>query len=203
MFESWVRCADCGDDRDLSTPIRRRPCWRSWRGDGRAAGAAGRVGVSPPYDDLRATSQALRPARIALHGALDGRRVVVFGRDPLSVAAASAPDIMPRLARTVLAALDDLPAEDRALLLDTFGAWLDSGGSAEQTAASCSCSRTPCGTGSGTWRSGRGGPCPIRGGSPSPRSGPGRALASRGVVPQGARAYLLSSPERAHPTSAA
>lgn len=134
MFESWGAVRDCGDDRDLSTPIRRRPCWRSWRGDGRAAGAAGRVGVSPPYDDLRATSQALRPARIALHGALDGRRVVVFGRDPLSVAAASAPDIMPRLARTVLAALDDLPAEDRALLLDTFGAWLDSGGSAEQTA---------------------------------------------------------------------
>jgi sugar diacid utilization regulator len=98
------------------------------------AGAAGRVGVSPPYDDLRATSQALRLARIALHGALDRHRVVVFGRDPLSVAAASAPDIMPRLSRTVLAALDGLPPDDRALLLDTFGAWLDSGGSAEQTA---------------------------------------------------------------------
>lgn len=99
-----------------------------------AAGATSRVGVSPPYDDLRATSQALRLARIALHGALDRRGVVVFGRDPLSVAAASAPDIMPRLSRTVLAALDDLPPDDRALLLDTFGAWLDSGGSAEQTA---------------------------------------------------------------------
>lgn len=63
-----------------------------------------------------------------------GPPVVVFDRDPLSVAAASAPDIMPRLARTVPAALDDLPADDRALLLETFGAWFDSGGSAEQTA---------------------------------------------------------------------
>jgi hypothetical protein len=94
----------------------------------------GRVGVSPPYDDLRTTSQSLRLARIALHGALDHRKVVVFGRDPLSAAASSAPDIMSRVARTVLAGLDAMPAPDRALLLDTFGAWLDCGGSYEETA---------------------------------------------------------------------
>jgi DNA-binding PucR family transcriptional regulator len=98
------------------------------------AGGTGRVGVSPPYDDLRSTSQALRLARIALHGALDRRKVVVFGRDPVSVAASSNPDIMPRLARSVLSGLDDLSVEDRALLLDTFGAWLDCGGSADETA---------------------------------------------------------------------
>jgi hypothetical protein len=94
----------------------------------------GRVGVSPPYDDLRTTSQALRLARIALHGALADRKVVVFGRDPLSAAASSAPEIMSGVARTVLAGLDALSPEDRALLLDTFGAWLDCAGSADEAA---------------------------------------------------------------------
>ena len=89
-----------------------------------------RVGVSPPYDDLRSTSLALRLARIALHGAAERRRVVVFGNDPLSAVAGSAPDIMPRVARGILAGLDELPAQDRTLLLDTFGAWLDADGSA-------------------------------------------------------------------------
>ena len=89
-----------------------------------------RVGVSPPYDDLRSTSLALRLARIALHGAAEQRRVVVFGSDPLSAVAASAPDIMPRVARGILAGLDELPAADRTVLLDTFGAWLDADGSA-------------------------------------------------------------------------
>lgn len=99
-----------------------------------AAGGGGRVGVSPPYDDLRQTAQALRLARIAMRGALDRRQVVVFGRDPLSAAAASAPDIMPRVAHSVLGGLDGLPPEDRALLLDTFGAWLECDGSATAAA---------------------------------------------------------------------
>ncbi|WP_194897093.1 PucR family transcriptional regulator [Catenulispora pinisilvae] len=94
------------------------------------AGGGSRVGVSPPYDDLRSTSLALRLARIALHGAAERRRVVVFGNDPLSAVAGSAPDIMPRVARGILAGLDGLPAQDRMLLLDTFGAWLDADGSA-------------------------------------------------------------------------
>ncbi|WP_194893222.1 PucR family transcriptional regulator [Catenulispora pinisilvae] len=98
------------------------------------ADGASRVGVSPLYEDLAATSQAVRLAQIALRGAADQGRVVVFGRDPLSVAAASAPDVMRRLARAILGGLDSMPAEDRVLLLDTFGAWLDSSGSTEETA---------------------------------------------------------------------
>lgn len=98
------------------------------------ADGASRVGVSPLYEDLAATSQAVRLARIALRGAAHPGRVVVFGRDPLSVAAASAPDVMARLARTILAGLDGMPAEDRLVLLDTFGAWLDGAGSAEEAA---------------------------------------------------------------------
>lgn len=94
----------------------------------------GRVGVSPPYDDLRATAQALRLARIALRGSVARRQVVVFGQDPLTSAAAIDQEIMPRIARGVFAGLDDLPAADRATLLATFGAWLDNAGSAEATA---------------------------------------------------------------------
>jgi len=99
-----------------------------------AAGSVGRVGVSPLFDDLTGTAQALRLARVALRGAARADKVVVFGRDPLSVAAASAPDVMVRLSRTVLAGLESMSVEDRGVLLDTFGAWLDHGGSADEAA---------------------------------------------------------------------
>ncbi|WP_194917734.1 PucR family transcriptional regulator [Catenulispora rubra] len=102
--------------------------------DALAAGSVGRVGVSPLYDDLTGTSQALRLARIALRGSAGPGKVVVFGRDSLSVAAASAPDVMARLSRAILAGLETMPPDDRAILLDTFGAWLDHGGSADEAA---------------------------------------------------------------------
>ncbi|MFF7756097.1 PucR family transcriptional regulator [Streptomyces sp. NPDC007971] len=95
---------------------------------------AGFIGVSPPYADLRETGSALRLARIALHSAFDGHQVVVFDRDPLAVTAASDPEVMQRVARTTLAGLDRVSIAERALLLETFGAWLDNGGSAERTA---------------------------------------------------------------------
>ncbi len=97
------------------------------------------AGISPPYDDLGNSATALRLARIALLSAFDGRRVTVFDRDPLAVAAASAPEITQRVARTVLGTLDRIPAVQRALLLETFGAWLDNGGSADQAAATLFC----------------------------------------------------------------
>ena len=102
--------------------------------DALAAGSVGRVGVSPLFDDLTGTSQALRLARVALRGAASPGKVVVFGRDSLSVAAASAPDVMARLSHAILSGLESMPAEDRAILLDTFGAWLDHGGSADEAA---------------------------------------------------------------------
>jgi DNA-binding PucR family transcriptional regulator len=94
----------------------------------------GRVGISTPYDDLTTSASGLRLARIALHTALKGQPVCVFGRDLLATAAASSPDIMKRVADTVLASLTKIPATDRALLLETFGTWLDSHGSATETA---------------------------------------------------------------------
>lgn len=101
--------------------------------------AESRVGISPPYHDLRSTADALKLARIALRGAYDGQRVTVFDRDPLAIAAASAPQIMRTVARTILGLLDQAAEHDRALLLDTFGAWLDADGSADRAAAALFC----------------------------------------------------------------
>jgi hypothetical protein len=101
--------------------------------------AEGRVGISPPYPDLRNTADALKLAKIALRGACDGQKVTVFDRDPLAIAAASAPQVTRILARTILGPLDQVSEHDRALLLDTFGAWLDADGSADRAAAALFC----------------------------------------------------------------
>ena len=53
--------------------------------------------------------------------------------------AASAPQVMRTVARTILGPLDQAAEHDRALLLDTFGAWLDAGGSADRAAAALFC----------------------------------------------------------------
>jgi PucR C-terminal helix-turn-helix domain/GGDEF-like domain len=96
--------------------------------------ASGRVGVSPPYSDLRTTPQALVLARIALTSTLPQRGVTVFDRDLLAAAAVGAPDVMNHLAQTALAGLAALPDKERASLLETFEAWLDSNGSAQAAA---------------------------------------------------------------------
>ena len=96
--------------------------------------AAGRVGISPPYGDLRATPQALTLARIALTSTLPNRGVTVFDRNLLAVAAVSAPDVMNHLAQTALAGLADLSDKERAILLETFEAWLDNNGSTQMAA---------------------------------------------------------------------
>jgi hypothetical protein len=107
--------------------------------DALAAAAKGGVGISPPYQDLRKTAEALRLARIALRGACDRQRVIVFDRDPFVIAAASAPQVMRIVAHTILGTLDQAAERDRAALLDAFGAWLDAGGSADSAAAALFC----------------------------------------------------------------
>jgi len=107
--------------------------------DALEAATEGHIGISPPYPDLRGTAEALKLARIALRGAYDGQRVTVFGRDPLAVAAAGAPQVMRTVARATLGTLDQVTDRDRALLLDTFGAWLDADGSADRAAAALFC----------------------------------------------------------------
>ncbi|WP_187280445.1 helix-turn-helix domain-containing protein [Streptomyces sp. IB2014 016-6] len=99
----------------------------------------GHVGISPFYDDLMTTATALRLARIALLSGFEGGRVTVFDRAPLAVAAVGAPEIMQRIAHTVLAGLERLSPDQRTLLLETFGVWLDCGGSADLTAETLFC----------------------------------------------------------------
>ena len=101
--------------------------------------STGRAGISPSYEDLRHTAQALRLARIALRGACETQNVTIFDRDPLAIAAASAPDIMQLVASSILGPLDQVTAGERSLLLRTLGAWLDSGGSASQAASTLFC----------------------------------------------------------------
>ena len=77
---------------------------------------------------------ALTLARMALSSNLVGNGVTIFDRHLLEVAAVSAPDFMERLAKVALAGLDSIPNKERITLLETFGAWLDSGGSAQKAA---------------------------------------------------------------------
>jgi len=98
--------------------------------------ASSRVGVSPAFAELTGTGEALRYARLALTGRpTDGQLVEVFDHSLLAVAAVAAPEVMQRAGRGVLRPLDDLPAEEREILVQTFEAWLDAGGSANGTAA--------------------------------------------------------------------
>ncbi|HWT48509.1 MAG TPA: PucR family transcriptional regulator, partial [Mycobacterium sp.] len=90
--------------------------------------ATARVGISPAFRELAETSDALRLARVAVTGRpSDESLVAVFDDTPLAVAAVSAPDVMAKVKSLVLSRLEELPAEERTILLDTFGAWLEAG----------------------------------------------------------------------------
>ncbi|MEE3062479.1 MAG: helix-turn-helix domain-containing protein [Actinomycetota bacterium] len=102
--------------------------------------ATARVGISPPFHELAETSDALRLARMAVAGKpSDDTLVAVFDDTPLAVAAVSAPEVMQRIKSMVLRRLDELPDEERAVLLSTFRAWVEVGGSANDTAAKIYC----------------------------------------------------------------
>ena len=102
--------------------------------------ATARVGVSPPFHDLAETSDALRFARLAVTGKPSADSLItVFDDTPLAVAAVSAPEVMAKIRSTVLKGLNQLPPTERAILLDTFQAWLQEGGSANDTAAKIFC----------------------------------------------------------------
>jgi hypothetical protein len=99
-----------------------------------------RVGVSPPFHDLAETSDALRFARLAVTGRPSADSLVtVFDDTPLAIAAVSAPDVMAKIRSSVLWRLDELPPAERTILLDTFQAWLQEGGSANDTATKIFC----------------------------------------------------------------
>jgi PucR C-terminal helix-turn-helix domain/GGDEF-like domain len=98
-----------------------------------------RLGVSPPYLKLDQTGEALRFARIAMTAAPPKGGVIVFDENPLLVAAVAEPDVMRRVADTVLGALASMHDDDRQILLDTFDTWLHSHGSADIAAQQLFC----------------------------------------------------------------
>ena len=99
-----------------------------------------RVGISPPFDDLAETSEALRFARLAVTGRASADSLItVFDDTPLAVAAVSAPEVMAKISSSVLRRLKELPTAERTILLDTFQAWLQEGGSANDTATKIFC----------------------------------------------------------------
>jgi sugar diacid utilization regulator len=102
--------------------------------------ATARVGISPQFHELAETSDALRFARLAVTGKPSPDSLVaVFDDSTLAIAAVSAPEVMAKIRSSVLGRLKELPAEECAVLLDTFRAWLEAGGSANDTAAKIYC----------------------------------------------------------------
>jgi hypothetical protein len=97
-------------------------------------------GLSPAFADLALASSAVRMARIALASTrATGEHIGVFEEQPVIMAAASDPDVMHHIRRTVLGGLDSMPEDERAVLLDTLDTWLESGGSTDAAAAALFC----------------------------------------------------------------
>ncbi|WP_055530318.1 PucR family transcriptional regulator [Streptomyces graminilatus] len=103
----------------------------------RALGARkARVGVSPCFDSLRDTPQALRFAGLALAGLPTAESGVArFDDSPLAMLVAAAPAEAARLARLVMGPILDLPAPERGRLMETLKHWFDAGGDATGAAS--------------------------------------------------------------------
>lgn len=101
--------------------------------------ASGPVGVSPVFAPLRRAAWALGLAQLVLLRHAGGSTVEQFRDDPINVLVASAPDAAQETSRTILGGLLHLPADRRDLLLETFNAWIESGGSAQATAELLTC----------------------------------------------------------------
>ncbi|MET9490490.1 helix-turn-helix domain-containing protein [Nocardia sp. NPDC006630] len=93
-----------------------------------------RVGISPPYESLPETPQALHFARLALTGLRGRIGVARFDDNPLAMLIAAAPVEAERMARVQLGPLLRLPFDERRRLLETLENWYAAGGSAAATA---------------------------------------------------------------------
>ncbi len=105
---------------------------------GRVATTA--VGVSPEFDNLADTAQALRYARVAANARGRGPgAVTVFDDSVIAVAAVSAPEVATKVADLVLGAFNDMTSEEKTVLIDTFRTWVDNDGSIPNAAAQLYC----------------------------------------------------------------
>ncbi len=88
----------------------------------------------PPWTTL----PALRLARLAL-AASRPHTVTAFDAAPLSVTAAGAAEVMPRVVAAIFGPLLELRPDDRDILLETLEAWRDHNGSAAIAGAALFC----------------------------------------------------------------
>lgn len=103
------------------------------------AQAGDAVGLSPIFTPLRRAGWALGLAQLVLRRHSGDKTVEQFQDNPMNVLVASAPDAAQETSRIVLGELLDLPVERRELLLDTFNAWIEAGGSAQTTGERLNC----------------------------------------------------------------
>jgi hypothetical protein len=102
--------------------------------------ASARVGVSPRFENLADTAEALRYARVAVNAHGRGEEMVtVFQDSALAVAAVSSPEVTHKLADLILGRFNDLPEDERNLLFNTFRTWLDRDGSIAKAAEQLFC----------------------------------------------------------------
>lgn len=107
-----------------------------------APAALSRAGVSPPYQELAETARAVAQAALARRTVPAGTVAVATLDDhPLGTLVAGAPEMAARLAQAVLGPVLELPAEERALLLETLAGWTAAGGSASEAARLLYCHR--------------------------------------------------------------
>jgi DNA-binding PucR family transcriptional regulator len=98
------------------------------------------VGVSPEFEDLADTAEALRYARVAVNARGRGPgAVTVFDDSVIAVAAVSAPEVAAKVADLVLGAFGDMTSDEQDVLFDTFRAWVDNDGSIPNTATQLYC----------------------------------------------------------------
>ncbi|WP_460851217.1 PucR family transcriptional regulator [Nocardioides montaniterrae] len=97
--------------------------------------AAGRVGMSAVFATIDGAVRARHEARTACAAATPGTSEVVrFEQHPLAVLLASNPDQARQLVDAVLGPVLALPAEDRAVVMQTARTWLAVGGSTSTAA---------------------------------------------------------------------
>jgi hypothetical protein len=101
-----------------------------------------RTGMSPSYDRLGGTAEAVAMAGVAARTLPPGTAGVAAVDDhPLGALVAGAPDIAARVVRSVLGGLLDLDPDERSLLLETVEVWTDSAGSATEAGKRLYCHR--------------------------------------------------------------
>jgi hypothetical protein len=104
--------------------------------------ASTRVGVSRPFRTPADTTRAWREAQVAARCLpAGGQGAHAYGDAPIALLVASAPEAAAEMARSVFAALDALPPNERATLLDTLDMWFAEGGSTSKAAESLHCHR--------------------------------------------------------------